>query len=582
MLQPETSTILNDGDIVTFGKAVGKGDEWVKPVVARVQLLHATAPIMALTVPSPSSEKSKSGRYGIHEAGRSSSSEDSDSNYSDIEEIPAPTLSPSTKPHEDGHATADIKLTSQFHDSSHMTSAYSAFRRLLSPAILKLPSVSEIIGDRDIGLFDSEKSFCHSFFAPVRRLDDAISVGETSPHDSQSESRINSPMELESPVPDTEVVVPRQLSISPTPVPSVLLDTHTDESAVIQESISLATVTSPCDPESSTSSPTFPQFPIADDTSSPDFSPSAPLAIDLPTEEKSSSSIEIAGIIQTLKDLETSVSKLQSSRRKYKSRFNANVSFISRKLSEIDDKFAEVDAEYNVLCDQMDGVQHRDVPDLVKQVEDLSERVEFMVSEEDDRRFETPDIQPFEEREDVKSCIKTLHDTVDEMRELHAQTQAKVSEELLEIRAMRQHAMDDIAQAKADIIAAAAAQVHIQVCSSLEVVSSDDFIQVIDHHPRQTPVPTSLKRKRYDTNEDEEVIAQGEEGISVSVGDACTGVMSETDAVIANDTAERCGMNDTDGPPACKKSRRIGLAIAQTASALTIGAVVTWSALAFS
>jgi hypothetical protein len=363
----------------------------------------------------------------------------------------------------------------------------------------------------------------------------------------------------------------------------MLLDTHTEEAAVIQESISLATVTSPCDPESLASSPMLPQFPIADDTPSPDFSSSAPLAIDLPTQEKSSSTIEIAGILQTLKDLETSVSKLQSSRRKYKSRFNANVSFISRKLSEIDDKFAEVDAEYNVLCDQMDGVQHRDVPDLVKQVEDLSERVEFMASEEDDRKFETPEIQPFEEREDVKSCIKTLHDTVDEMRELHAQTQAKVSEELLEIRAMRQQAMDDIAQAKADIIAAAAAQVYPQVCSSLEVVSLDDFIQVIDHHPRQTPVPTSLKRKRDDTNEDEEVI---EQGVNVSVGDACTGVMSETDGVIASDTVddtvERCGMKDADGPPACKKSRRIGSVIAQTASALTIGAVVTWSALAFS
>ncbi len=125
------------------------------------------------------------------------------------------------------------------------------------------------------------------------------------------------------------------------------------------------------------------------------------------------------------------------------------------------------------------------------------------------------------------------------------------------------------------------AQVHPQVCSSLEVVSSDDFIQVIDHHPRQTPVPTSLKRKRDDTNEDEEVIAQGEEGINVSAGDAYTGV-SETDAVIASDTPERCGMDDTDGSPPCKKSRRIGSVIAQTALALTIGAVVTWSALAFS
>ena len=47
----------------------------------------------------------------------------------------------------------------------------------------------------------------------------------------------SAPMELKSPVPDTEVVVPRQLSISPTPVPSMLPDTHTEEAAVILESI---------------------------------------------------------------------------------------------------------------------------------------------------------------------------------------------------------------------------------------------------------------------------------------------------------------------------------------------------------
>jgi hypothetical protein len=50
MLKPETSTLLNDGDTVTFGKAVGKGDEWVKPVVAVVQLLYAAT----LSMPLPS------------------------------------------------------------------------------------------------------------------------------------------------------------------------------------------------------------------------------------------------------------------------------------------------------------------------------------------------------------------------------------------------------------------------------------------------------------------------------------------------------------------------------------------------
>lgn len=566
MISPETSIILNDGDIITFGKAVGKGDEWVKPVIARVQLLHASAS-MAFTVPSPSSEKSKSGRYGIHEAGESSSSDSSDSDYSDIEEIPPP---PSSFPsnlgsHEEGHANGEAKLTSQLHDSSHMTSAFSAFKQFLSPAIRKLPSVSEIIGDRNIGLFDSEKSQSPFIFsAPVRKLDDtnAVCISVHGTHGSRS----SSPMDMESPV--TDFVVSSNPS---TYVPSILPDSHTDDAA-IEENTSLSTVISPCDRESLP----LPQLPSTRDTSLHD---SLPLATDPPATEEPSSSAEMTEILQTLKQLESSVSKLQSARRKYKSRFNANVAFISRKLSEIDDKFAEVDAEYNVLCDQMDGVQHRDVPDLVKQVEDLGERVELMTSEADERTFETTDIQPYEEREDVKSYTQAMHDTVAEMRQLNIQTRVEISKELLAIRTMRQQAMEEIAQAKADIIASATVQ--LQVCFLVEVVPSDKFI----HHTRQTPVATSLKRKRDDTNENEEVVTRGEEAVIVPTGEAFKDMMSPAETVVPIEINEKPGLVETqclDGPPPYKKSRKIGSVIAQTASALTIGAVVTWSALAFS
>src|SRR5258708_35986098 len=93
MLKPETSTLLNEGDTVTFGKSVGKGDEWLKPVVVLVQLLYSATPFNGLTVPSPaSSEKSKpSGRYGRHD---STPSEDPSPDSSDIEEIPPPQSSP--------------------------------------------------------------------------------------------------------------------------------------------------------------------------------------------------------------------------------------------------------------------------------------------------------------------------------------------------------------------------------------------------------------------------------------------------------------------------------------------------------
>ncbi|KAF8962821.1 hypothetical protein BDZ97DRAFT_2076146 [Flammula alnicola] len=101
MIKPETPTLLADGDVITFGKSVGKGDECVRPVVVRIELLHATgstptSPFKPLIVPSSSSPKSSSGRYGIHTSPSSSSDESCESPsgiYSDIEEIPPPSSS---------------------------------------------------------------------------------------------------------------------------------------------------------------------------------------------------------------------------------------------------------------------------------------------------------------------------------------------------------------------------------------------------------------------------------------------------------------------------------------------------------
>lgn len=109
MLSPETATLLCDGDIITFGKSVGKNESVVRPVVARVELLYGSQPdapvpsmqIKSLVLPdSPSSSVSPktpksvaSGRYGIYIP--SSPSEDGSSiyepmDYSDVEEIASP------------------------------------------------------------------------------------------------------------------------------------------------------------------------------------------------------------------------------------------------------------------------------------------------------------------------------------------------------------------------------------------------------------------------------------------------------------------------------------------------------------
>ncbi|KAF7416099.1 hypothetical protein PC9H_002359 [Pleurotus ostreatus] len=97
----QPSTIL-DGDVITFGKAVGRNNEIVRPVVVRVEIMTST-PL----------QRHGSGRYGLYppsvaptptSADSTSSSEEDDSSHSnfdhsdhdsDIEEIPCPTGSQS-------------------------------------------------------------------------------------------------------------------------------------------------------------------------------------------------------------------------------------------------------------------------------------------------------------------------------------------------------------------------------------------------------------------------------------------------------------------------------------------------------
>ncbi len=141
-LEHEVPTPLSDGDIITFGKSVGRNEEMVRPVVARVELRYSgpsTTPIKPLVVPdiSPSTgNKSHSGRYGLHSPSSSSDdvySVDSDL-YSDIEEIPPPAPArsvPVSQPESQPKAT-----------ESHFGRAIEVLKRLLPPT--SIPSVPAI------------------------------------------------------------------------------------------------------------------------------------------------------------------------------------------------------------------------------------------------------------------------------------------------------------------------------------------------------------------------------------------------------------------------------------------------------
>ena len=77
MLQPEVETTLADGDILTFGKAVGQGASLVSPVTARIEFLHdildiRDTPPWCVSTPAdslshePRLRKLSTGRYGLN------------------------------------------------------------------------------------------------------------------------------------------------------------------------------------------------------------------------------------------------------------------------------------------------------------------------------------------------------------------------------------------------------------------------------------------------------------------------------------------------------------------------------------
>jgi hypothetical protein len=260
---------------------------------------------------------------------------------------------------------------------------------------------------------------------------------------------------------------------------------------------------------------------------------------------------------ELLEKLQVDVSKLHNHRRKYKARFNSNVEVISGKLAQFDDRLAEVNAEYTMLFDQVDTIHHVDIPDLQTQFGGLQDRVDELPDP-----YYTPNPsectpQP-DEREDVKASVLALESLVDEMRLLRETSQAQMAAELEAIKVMRKTAMANIAEAQAQAASAS-----------------------------QTPVLLSLKRKRDDTDENEDADESDNIQQAVDIADLAN---QDKDAVMDEDVSVpstkpevlEVAHRQLDAPPPRKRTRRIASVLAHTATAVTIGAVVTWSALAFS
>lgn len=165
------------------------------------------------------------------------------------------------------------------------------------------------------------------------------------------------------------------------------------------------------------------------------------------------------------------------------------------------------------------------------------------------------------------------------MRVLHERTAEQMDTELRLVREARDAAL-------AQIAAHVEAQAQVRIPLDRRAERRSEYSQSTSSSSVSTR--PSLKRKRSDDACDADYVVgeNGSEGADKCNED--TGVGSG-DAMMANlavppasASIARCCHHHNPHPPPSKRARRIAAVAVQTATAVTVGAIATWSALAFS
>lgn len=118
MLETKVPIPLSDGDIITFGKTVGRNEGMVRPIVVRVQLLYSGPCISIIepsVVPESSVNRSRSGRCSPYSPSSSSSDEAYNGQsdvHSDCEE--ASHVPPADVPQAESQSKAESHLGKAF------------------------------------------------------------------------------------------------------------------------------------------------------------------------------------------------------------------------------------------------------------------------------------------------------------------------------------------------------------------------------------------------------------------------------------------------------------------------------------
>lgn len=534
MLQPEVETTLADGDVVTFGKAVGQGATLVSPVTVRIEFLRdildmRDSPPWCLTPAEPSSprpRKLSTGRYGLNSPISCTSSPSHSS-----ESLSSPSGSSNEAASHSEHES-DIEEIPSWEE---LRSCVSSLRQdfptdFLGGSLLgKMPSLGSLMQDIchkivDPLDIDSPQPWSPPAIATIASIDDDDAPSSII---HLEDSRSHSPMELSTPSPsppqapsEPEVVGAWPPSRADSPQPA---SRRSDESNRVKlpsmcsfghmGSLELGSFES--FPERLPSLSSFPPFvPLEDEPAILAPIPVLPSIAEVRSDEPQVSGHDDHGDLRdSIKTIEGRVNALHSSVTDIKNRH----ALTEDDLYDLQHQVDMLEPESDQLFARLEAAEDKlsTLSDLQDQVSELQSKVDA----ESCDNFASPTV-------DVKACADALNALVIEMKTLREETEKRVEERIQTIQIAKTEALSVIA-------------------AEVETFKS-------------------LKRKHSEV--EVEVAPPVKMGIVVEE---------------APTTAAKLESPVEDYRHA-KRPRRIVSSIAHTATAMAVGAVATWSALAFS
>ncbi|KAI0820884.1 hypothetical protein BC628DRAFT_1412850 [Trametes gibbosa] len=524
VLKPEVPTVLADGDLITFGKTVGRDSYLVRPVVVRVQLVfgrdassRAPSPLpRSLTnddsSPDKASTKSTSGRYGVYPPSPDSSPATSDGD-SDIQEISRPSSPSNHLPLLEGLLNTSQSIM------SFQAGRLRFFQSILPPVVpsaLPPPELHESFfepAQTVPSLLDEEEDMDLSSsrsVSPVNEHHDADVTFTAPPEELPivgawpgSRSSSSSPAD-QSPGPEHEcrqsplpLERPEVIEISDdengAPCRPAVYEDHFD--AVIGEAIDEAIR----DVEREEGRDDVPDFILAHNAffhrvaSVSEASPRVQLFTQPDPQDEELNAIRIT-------------------READEAAFAAHVQYTKERLSALDDHLVDTHVRLATRDDHLTSIQTR-LQGLGDLVSHLQER-RTLAEHEAERVSEL--------MKEVGAAKDMLKETCDLQREARAQ----MTEELEAVKALRSEAAVAIAEAKLAVAAATTA----------------------------AAISNTLKRKREDTDDTEG---------TKTVSDISSRAVAHL-------------------PSKRRRTLQVVSTVAQTATVATMGAVAAWAALAFS